>query len=92
MDVPLKKRRVDEKPNFTKCIICQEANSNESLVKSITDEAYRNILHYIFTRAAYGEKELIDASKSLGLSEVDLKQNNATFHASCRKRLVSSEK
>ena len=93
MDVPLKKRRVDEKPNFTKCIILQEVNSNESLVKGITDEAYRNILYYILARAAYAEKELTDASKSLeGLSEEDLKQNDATFHASCKKRLVSSEK
>lgn len=93
MEIPLKKRRVDESADFTKCIICQEIKSNELLVKSISDEAYGKVLQYVFARAAYREEKLIEISKLLeGLTEEDLRKSNASFHASCRKGLVSSEK
>jgi len=94
MDNPSKKRRIDlKRPDFEKCIICQEIKSDELLVQNITDDAYKNVLHYVVSRAAYGDVKLIEASKLLdGLSETDLKHNNARFHASCRKWLVNAEK
>ena len=39
MEIPSKKRRVEEKPDFGKCIICQE-ETRESLVQSVSEEAY----------------------------------------------------
>ena len=45
------------------------------------------------SRGKYGESEFLEASKCLeGVSEDDLKQHSASFHASCRKTTVSSEK
>lgn len=93
MDIPPKKRKVDEGPDFKKCIICQEVKSNEPLVKYISDDAYANLLYYVSARAAYKEEKVLGIRKLLeGLSEEDLRQNNATFDIACRKWLVSSQK
>ena len=92
MDIPKKKRRIEEEVDFKKCIICQ-TDIKEPLVKSISIDAYKNILFYIISRGIYGESEFVDASKRLeDVSEDDLKQSGASFHASCRKATVSSEK
>ena len=62
-------------------------------MKNISINAYKNILFYVCSRGKYGETEFAEASKRLeGVSEHDLKQSSATFHASCRKATVSSEK
>ena len=91
MDIPTKKRRT-EQVDFKKCIICQ-TDTTEALVKNISIDAYKNILFYVCSRGKYGETEFAEASKLLeGVSEHDLKQSSATFHASCRKATVSSEK
>ena len=67
--------------------------SNEPLVKYISDDAYANLLYYVSARAAYKEEKVVGISKLLeGLSEKDLRQNNATFHTACRKWLVSPQK
>ena len=42
MEIPSKKRRVEEKPDFGKCIICQE-ETRESLVQSVSEEAYVSV-------------------------------------------------
>ena len=92
MDIPKKKRRTEEKVDFKKCIICQ-TDTTEPLVKNVSNDAYKNILFYVLSRGKYGESEFLEASKCLeGVSEDDLKQNSASFHASCRKTTVSSEK
>ena len=91
MDIPKKKRRTGE-VDLKKCIICQK-ETTEVLVKNISIDAYKNILFYVFSRGKYGESEFAEASKRLeGVSEDDLKQSSASFHASCRKSTVSSEK
>ena len=59
MEIPSKKRRVEEKPDFGKCIICQE-ETRESLVQSVSEEAYASVLHYC--RTAYGENEFATIS------------------------------
>ena len=94
MDIPKKKRRTEEEVDFKKCIIpvCQKETS-EPLVQNASIDAYKNILFYVISRAKYGESEFVGASKRLeGLSEDNLRQSTATFHASCRKTTVSSEK
>ena len=91
MDVSTKQRRTEE-VDFKKCIICQ-TDTTEALVKNISIDAYKNILFYVCSRGKYGETEFAEASKRLeGVSEHDLKHSSATFHASCRKATVSSEK
>ena len=91
MDIPTKKRRTEE-VDFKKCIICQ-TDTTEALVKNISIDAYKNILFYVCSQGKYGETEFAEASKRLeGVSEHDPKQSSATFHASCRKATVSSEK
>ena len=90
MEIPSKKRRVEEKPDFGKCIICQE-ETRESLVQSVSEEAYASVLHFAYSRTAYGENEFATISRLLeGVSAEELRQNNASFHARCRKRLVNS--
>ena len=90
MEIPSKKRRVEEKPDFGKCIICQE-ETRESLVQSVSEEAYASVLHFAHCRTAYGENEFATISRLLkGVSAEELRQNNAPFHARCRKRLVNS--
>ena len=64
----------------------------EPLVKNVSNDAFKNILFYVLSRGKYGESEFLEASKRLGVSEDDLKQNSASFHASCRKTAASSEK
>ena len=92
MDIPKKKRQTEEKVDFKKCIICQ-TDTTEPLVKNVSNDAYKNILFYVLSRGKYGESEFLEASKCLeGVSEDDLKQNSASFHASRRKTTVSSEK
>jgi len=92
MDIPKKKRRTEEEVDFKKCIVCQ-TETKEPLVKSVSIDAYKNILFYVLSRGHYGESEFLDASKRLEcVSEDDLKQSGASFHASCRKKTVSSEK
>lgn len=91
MDIPTKKRRTEE-VDFKKCIKCQ-TDTTEALVKNISIDAYKNILFYVCCLWKDGETEFAEASKRLeGVSEHDLKQSSATFHASCRKATVSSEK
>ena len=91
MDIPKKKQRTGE-VDLKKCIICQK-ETTEALVKNKSIDAYKNILFYVFSRGKYGESEFAEASKRLeGVSEDDLKQSSASFHASCRKSTVSSEK
>ena len=91
MDIPKKKRRTGE-VDLKKCIICQK-ETTEALVKNITIDAYKNNLFYVFSRGKYGKSEFAEASKRLeGVSENDLKQSSASFHTSCRKSTVSSEK
>ena len=86
----MKKRRVEEKPDFGKCIFCQE-ETRESLVQSVSEEAYAGVLHFAHSRTAYGENEFATISRLLeGVSAEELGQNNASFHARCRKRLVNS--
>ena len=90
MEIPSKKRRVEEKPDFGKCIICQE-ETRESLVQSVSEEAYASVLHFAYSRTACGENEFATISRLLeGVSAEELRQNNASFHARCRKRLVNS--
>ena len=90
MEIPSKERRVEEKPDFGKCIICQE-ETRESLVQSVSEEAYASVLHFAYSRTAYGENEFATISRLLdGVSAEELRQNNASFHARCRKRLVNS--
>lgn len=92
MDIPKKKRRTEEEVDFQKCIICQRETS-EPLVQNASTDAYKSILFYVVFRAKYGESEFVGASKRLeGLLEDNLRQSSATFHASCRKTTVSSEK
>ena len=70
-----------------------QKETTEPLVKNRSISAYKNILFYVFSRGKYGESEFAEASKHLeGVSEDDLKQSSASFHASCRKSTVSSEK
>ena len=89
MDIPKKKRRTGE-VDFKKCIICQK-ETTEALVQNISID--ENILFYVFPRGKYGESEFAEARKRLeGVSEEDLKQSSTSFHASCRKSTVSSEK
>lgn len=89
MDIPKKKRRTGE-VDFKKCIICQK-ETTEALVQNISID--ENILFYVFSRGKYGESEFAEARKRLeGVSEEDLKQSSTSFHASCRKSTVSSEK
>ena len=48
-------------------------------------------MHFAHSRTAYGENEFATISRLLdGVSAEELKQNNASFHARCRKRLVNS--
>ena len=90
MEIPSKKRRVEEKPDFDKCIICEE-ETRESLVQSVSEEAYASVLHFAHSRTAYGENEFATISRLLeGVSAEELRQNNASFHARCRKPLVNS--
>lgn len=90
MDIPKKKRRTGE-VDFKKCIIWQK-ETTEALLQNISIDAYKNILFYVFSRGKYGESEFAEASERLGVSEEDLKQSSTSFHASCRKSTVSSEK
>ena len=54
-------------------------------MKNVSNNAYKNILFYVLSGGKYGESEFLEASKRLeGMSEDDLKQNSASFHASCR--------
>ena len=90
MEIPSKKRRFEEKPDFGKCIICQE-ETRESLVQSVSEEAYASVLHFAHSRTAYGENEFATISRLLeGVSAKELRQNNASFHARCRKPLLNS--
>ena len=90
MEIPSKKRRVEEKPDFGKCIICQE-ETRESLVQSVSEEVYASVLHFAYSRTVYGENEFATISRLLeGVSAEELRQNNASFHARCRKRLINS--
>ena len=90
MEIPSKKRRVEEKPDFGKCIICQE-ETRESLVQSVSEESYANVLYFAHSRTAYGENEFAAISRLLeGVSAEELRQNNVSLHAKYRKRLVNS--
>lgn len=91
MDIPKKKRRTEEEVDLKKCIICQ-TDTKEPLVKSISIDAYKNILFYVISRGIYGESEFVASSRHLEeVSEDDLKQSGASVHASCRKATVNSE-
>ena len=62
----------------------------ESLVQSVSDEAYASILYYAYSRTAYGRTEFAATSRLLEeVSAEDLRQNKASFHARCRKSLVN---
>lgn len=62
-------------------------------MQNISIDAYKNILFYVFSRGKYGESEFAEEGKRLeGVSEEDHKQSSTSFHASCRKSTVSSEK
>ena len=90
MEIPSKKRRFEEKPDFGKCIICQE-ETRESLVQSVSEEAYASVLHVAHSRTAYGENEFATIRRLLeGVSAEELRQNNASFHPRSRKRLLNS--
>ena len=57
----------------------------------MSEEAYASVLHFAYSRTAYGENEFATISRLLeGVSAEELRQNNASFHARCRKRLVNS--
>ena len=57
----------------------------------MSEEAYASVLHFAHCRTAYGENEFATISRLLkGVSAEELRQNNAPFHARCRKRLVNS--
>ena len=48
-------------------------------------------MHFAHSRTAYGENEFATISRLLeGVSAEELGQNNASFHARCRKRLLNS--
>ena len=48
-------------------------------------------MHFAHSRTAYGENEFATIGRLLeGVSAEELGQNNASFHARCRKRLVNS--
>lgn len=71
-----KKKRRTGEVDFKKCIICQK-ETTEALVQNISID----------------ENIFAEASERLeGVSEEDLKQRSTSFHASCRKSTVSSEK
>ena len=62
-----------------------------SFVQSVIEEAYASVLHCVHSRPAYGETEFAAIRRLLeGVLEEELRQNNASFHARCRKRLVNS--
>lgn len=92
MDIPKRKKRRTGEVDFKKCIIGQK-ETTEALVQNISIDAYKNILFYVFSRGKYRESEFAEASRRLeGVSEEDVKQSSASFHASCRKSTVSFEK
>ena len=77
MEIPSKKRRVEEMPDFGKCIIFQ-GETRESLVQSVSEEAYASVLHFAHSRTAYGENEFATISRLLErVSAEELRQNNA---------------
>lgn len=92
MDIAKKKRQTEEEVDFKKGIISQRETS-EPLAQNPSIDAYYNISFYLVSRAKYGENEFVGASKRLeGLSEDNLRQSSATFHATCRKTTVSFKK
>ena len=57
----------------------------------MSEEAYASVLHFAYSRTAYGENEFATISRLLeGVSAEELRQNNASFHARSRKRLLNS--
>ena len=64
MEIPSQKRRVEENPHFGKCIICHE-ETRQSLVQSVSEEAYASVLHFAHSRTAYGENEFATISRLL---------------------------
>jgi len=57
----------------------------------VSEEAYASVLHFAHSRTACGENEFATISRLLeGISAEELRQNNASFHARCRKRLANS--
>ena len=57
----------------------------------MSEEAYASVFHFAHSRTACGENEFAIISRLLeGVSAEELRQNNASFHARCRKRLVNS--
>ena len=78
MEIPSKKRRVEEKPDFDKCIICEE-ETRESLVQSVSEEAYASVLHFAHSTTAYGENEYAAISRLLeGVSAEELRHSHTT--------------
>ena len=61
-----------------------------SFVQSVSEEAYASVLHCVHSRPAYGETEFAAIRRLLeGVLAEELRQNNGSFHARCRKRLVN---
>jgi hypothetical protein len=93
---PAKKRRSDgsdSKTDYNKCIICQNI-TRESCVQNVIDpDIYSKIIYYVTARAKCAESEFFEASKRLEPeTEASLKRNAATYHATCRKNVVSAQK
>ena len=62
-----------------------------SFVQSVSEEAYASVLHCVHSRPAYGETEFAAIRRLLeGVLAEELRQNNASFHARCGKRLLNS--
>ena len=61
-----------------------------SFVQSVSEEAYASVLQCVHSRPAYGETAFAAIRRLLeGVLAKELRQNNASFHARCRKRLVN---
>ena len=62
-----------------------------SFAQSVSEEAYASVLPCVHSRPGYGETEFAAIRRLLeGVLTEELRQNNASFHARCRKRLVNS--
>ena len=62
-----------------------------AFVQSVSEEAYASVLQCVHSRPAYGETAFAAIRRLLeGVLAKELRQNNASFHARCRKRLVNS--
>ena len=91
-DIPEKRPKLADNIDFRKCIICQ-ASTKESLVGRTSTDSFGKILQFLQERSKYGELELQPAWNRLAnMTPELLLHNNASFHMTCRKSIVCSQK